>query len=194
MAEASLSEAGSFGHGVRAGCVELGHGTGASRAQAPVRTWPRGCSRVRWLVPRLPRSLLPDGLFHVATRGVAKMAIYRDDRDRREFLRLLAYTVGTFEWECIAFCLMTTHYHLVLDTSRENLSDGMQVLERRLRAIVQRKVRALGSRLRRPLLVAALTEEELETDLSRRADEPGACRPVRDDAGWRWSACRFERG
>ena len=79
-------------------------------------------------MPRVPRSVLPDGLFHVATRGVAKMAIYLDDNDRRNFLGLLALAVQAFEWECLAFCLMTTHYHLVLETTRQNLSDGMQML------------------------------------------------------------------
>ena len=79
-------------------------------------------------MPRLPRCVFPDGLFHVATRGVAKMAIYHDSSDRRNFLSLLALAVHQFEWTCHAFCLMTNHYHLVLDTTRQNLSDGMQVL------------------------------------------------------------------
>jgi Transposase IS200 like. len=56
------------------------------------------------------------------------MAIYLDDNDRRNFLGLLALAVQAFEWECLAFCLMTTHYHLVLETTRQNLSDGMQML------------------------------------------------------------------
>jgi REP element-mobilizing transposase RayT len=76
----------------------------------------------------MPRCVFPDGLFHVATRGVAKMAIYHDDNDRRNFLSLLALAVHQFEWTCHAFCLMTNHYHLVLDTTRESLSDGMQLL------------------------------------------------------------------
>ena len=79
-------------------------------------------------MPRIPRSVFPDGFFHVATRGVAKMPIYGDDNDRRNFLGLLAFAVDRYEWTCQAFCLMTNPYHLVLDTTRENLSDGMQVL------------------------------------------------------------------
>lgn len=56
------------------------------------------------------------------------MAIYRDANDRRNFLSLLAFAVDRCEWTCHAFCLMTNHYHLVLDTTRQNLSDGMQIL------------------------------------------------------------------
>ena len=81
----------------------------------------------------MPRYVFPDGLFHVATRGVAKMAIYRDANDRRNFLSLLAFAVDQHEWTCHAFCLMTTHYHLVLDTTRPTLSDGMQALTATMR-------------------------------------------------------------
>jgi len=62
-------------------------------------------------MPRVPRSVFPDGLFHVATRGVAKMPIYGDDNDRRNFLSLLVLVVQNYEWTCQAFCLMTNHYH-----------------------------------------------------------------------------------
>src|SRR6266446_7241838 len=79
-------------------------------------------------MPRIPRFLFPDGLFHVTARGVAKMPIYHDNNDRRNFLSLLAFAVDRHEWTCQAFCLMTNHYHLVLDATRENLSDGMQIL------------------------------------------------------------------
>ena len=57
---------------------------------------------------RVPRSFLPDGLFHVATRGVARMTIYRDNDDRLVFLGLLAQAVERYEWTCHTYCLMTT--------------------------------------------------------------------------------------
>jgi putative transposase len=79
-------------------------------------------------MPRIPRSVFPDGLFHVAARGVAQTPIYHDAHDRRNFLSLLAVVVQHYEWTCQAFCLMTNHYHLVLDATRENLSGGMQIL------------------------------------------------------------------
>ena len=49
------------------------------------------------LVARIPRSVWPDGIFHVATRGVAKMPIYRDADDRRVFLGLLRLAVEEYE-------------------------------------------------------------------------------------------------
>jgi putative transposase len=78
---------------------------------------------------RVPRSSLPDGLFHVSSRGVAdRDAIFRDDTDRRAFLVLLRDSVCKHDWTCHAFCLMGTHYHLVVDTLRVNLPRGLHRL------------------------------------------------------------------
>ena len=52
-------------------------------------------------------------------------AIYRDADDRRVFLGLLSLAAEEYEWTCHSFCLMTNHYHLVVDTTREYLSDGL---------------------------------------------------------------------
>ncbi len=145
-------------------------------------------------MPRIPRSAFPDGLFHVATRGVAKMAIYRDANDRRNFLSLLAFAVDRCEWTCHAFCLMTNHYHLVLDTTRQNLSDGMQILNgdyaQEFNAKYARWGHVFGDRFwSRPL-----GEDELERACLYVLENPvraGLCKEVED---WPWSACRFELG
>jgi putative transposase len=79
-------------------------------------------------VPRSRRSDLPDGVFQVTTRGVFRRLVFADDADRRTFLRLLALVIRRYRWECHAFCLMGTHYHLVVETSIEQLSAGMQYL------------------------------------------------------------------
>jgi putative transposase len=79
-------------------------------------------------MPKLLRSSLPDGFFHVVARGVFGARLYLDDADRRDFIRLLDGCIETYRWECWAYCLMTTHYHLVLEARRKDLSDGVQRL------------------------------------------------------------------
>jgi REP element-mobilizing transposase RayT len=56
------------------------------------------------------------------------MRIVQDDADRRWFISELGKVVAKFEWQCLGFCLMTNHYHLVMRTPEANLSDGMQQL------------------------------------------------------------------
>ena len=66
------------------------------------------------LVPRPLRSQLPDGCFHVTTRGVDGCPIYRDDDDRLAFLTMLALCVRRHGWTVHAYCLMSNHYHLIV--------------------------------------------------------------------------------
>jgi putative transposase len=79
-------------------------------------------------MPRLPRSALDDGFFHVTARAVDGDVLFRDDVDRLDFIEQLARNVRALLWVCHAYCLMTTHYHLLLETSRESLSQGMHRL------------------------------------------------------------------
>jgi REP element-mobilizing transposase RayT len=79
-------------------------------------------------VPRPRRSEFQAGLYHVVTRGAGGIAIFGDDDDRFLFLHLFARTLRRMEWSCHAYCLMTNHYHLLVQTKTANLSAGMHVL------------------------------------------------------------------
>jgi putative transposase len=81
---------------------------------------------------RLPRYLLPKrGIYHITTRGVARVPISRDDGDRRLFLLLLARITRRTDWDCHAFCLMPNHHHLILETHRDLVSVGLRQLNGR---------------------------------------------------------------
>ncbi len=67
-------------------------------------------------------------LYHVTSRGDRREAIYEDDSDRQQFLQVLGDVVQTHNWICHAYCLMTNHYHLVVETPDGNLSKGMRQL------------------------------------------------------------------
>ena len=77
---------------------------------------------------RMPRSCLPDGYFHVVARGIATRPIFLDTEDRETFLDLVALCERLHGWSCDALCVMTTHYHLVLESRRVDLSDGIHRL------------------------------------------------------------------
>ena len=68
-------------------------------------------------------------MYHVTGRGVARCEIFRDDADRRLFLERLRKLAQELSWTCSAYCLMSTHYHLLVATSLEQLSRGLQRLQ-----------------------------------------------------------------
>jgi REP element-mobilizing transposase RayT len=70
----------------------------------------------------------PHALYHVTARGDRQEPIYEDDTDRRLFLDILGDVVADFNWQVHAYCLMTNHYHLLVETPDGNLSKGMRQL------------------------------------------------------------------
>src|SRR5262245_40624582 len=74
---------------------------------------------------------LPDGAFHVMTRGVFGALVHRDRVDYVTFLRLLDETADRHDWQVDALCLMPTHHHLLLCCRRAALSRGMHLLNGR---------------------------------------------------------------
>lgn len=70
----------------------------------------------------------PGALYHVTSRGNGRADIFLDAADRSRFLDVLADVIEQHGWLCHAYCLMTNHYHLVLETPQPNLSRGMRQL------------------------------------------------------------------
>ncbi|PMJ90631.1 transposase [Vibrio sp. 10N.261.55.A7] len=67
-------------------------------------------------------------LYHVTSRGNARQPIYLDEADFALFLDVLADTCRRFNWVIHSYCLMTNHYHLLVETPDGNLSKGMRQL------------------------------------------------------------------
>jgi REP element-mobilizing transposase RayT len=80
-------------------------------------------------MPRSIRIECPGALYHVMARGNRKEAIYRDDDDRRFFLKTLAEGCAMTGWRLHAWVLMSNHYHLLIETPEPNLVAGMKWLQ-----------------------------------------------------------------
>jgi REP element-mobilizing transposase RayT len=68
----------------------------------------------------------PHAIYHVLNRGDRREAIFRDDRDREMFLETLGEACLKTGWEIHAWCLMSNHFHLVVETPQANLVAGMK--------------------------------------------------------------------
>ena len=62
------------------------------------------------------------------SRGDRREEIYHDDVDRQDFLKTLAEACQKTDWQIHAYCLMSNHFHLVLETPNANLVEGMHWL------------------------------------------------------------------
>ncbi len=77
---------------------------------------------------RALRILYPGALYHITSRGDGQEAIYLTNQDREIFISMLGECVSKFNWKIHAYCLMTNHYHLLIETPQANLSKGMRFL------------------------------------------------------------------
>lgn len=77
------------------------------------------------------RTFVAGGVYHVYSRGSNRQAIFTFDSDRVDFLGCLDRMVRQSQVSCLAYCLMSNHYHLVVETSDGRLSRAIQLLNGR---------------------------------------------------------------
>lgn len=70
----------------------------------------------------------PGALYHVTSRGDRRGSIFLDERDREAWLEVLRTVCERCHFVVHAYCQMTNHYHLMVETVEGNLSQGMRQL------------------------------------------------------------------
>jgi len=97
--------------------------------------------------------------YHVVNRGRGRMNIFRNHRDYKDFLRLMAECCDQYQVSVVAYCLMSNHYHLLLHTPHANLSAYMRQLNGVYTQAFNRRYRQDGS-LFRGRYKAVIVQEE----------------------------------
>ena len=54
--------------------------------------------------------------YHITSRGDRREDIYEDDDDRIALLAIFSSVINQFNWVCYAYCLMSNHYHILIQT------------------------------------------------------------------------------
>jgi REP element-mobilizing transposase RayT len=62
-------------------------------------------------------------------RGIAKRTLFENELDIRTFLSRLALTVRAGKLEVHSHCVLTTHFHLLLRSPEEQLSEALQFIQ-----------------------------------------------------------------
>jgi putative transposase len=79
-------------------------------------------------MPRGPRAQIAGGTYHVTSHACASRDLFADAHDHSAFLAILDKVLAKVGWQCLSFCLLSTHYHLMITTPGEDLAAGMQRL------------------------------------------------------------------
>jgi putative transposase len=133
--------------------------------------------------------------YHLTSLGTGGEAIFRSGRDREYFLELLSSVVDRLRWLCLSYCLMSTHYHLVVRTHENDLDRGMHRLNACHAQSFNRRYGRRGH-----LFAERFHSEPIGHDAHLLASlryvannpvEAGICRSARE---WRWSSYRASIG
>lgn len=130
-------------------------------------------------------------VYHVTSRGNACENIYSSDSDRLMFLDILGEVVSRFGWICHAYCLMSNHYHLVIETPAPNLSKGMQLLNGMYTQRFNRAAKRSGHVFQGRFKAILVEKESYLLELARYVVlNPVRARMVRSARAWPWSSYR----
>jgi REP element-mobilizing transposase RayT len=146
-------------------------------------------------MPRKPRVDLPDTMHHVTALASGDALLFRESADRRRFVQQLREAVRDHDWRCSAYCLMGSHFHLVIYTANATLSVGMRRLLGEYASWFNWKYDRRGH-----LFVGRFSSQHIIEDAHlMEAHRYVALNPVRaehceDPADWRWGSYRALAG
>jgi REP element-mobilizing transposase RayT len=129
-------------------------------------------------------------MFHVYTHCVwASQWLFRDDIDRLAFKRELARATAKAGWTCIGYCLMRSHYHLLVEVDAGVLPRAMHTLN--FRYACQYNIRhamrghVFGARYDSPRIPDAEQLLRAYRYVMRNPVEKSLCSAPED---WEWSS------
>jgi len=94
-------------------------------------------------VARKPRLTIP-GYYHIINRGVARKAILQFSKDKDKFLEILCHCANEYGFVVHSYCLMDNHYHLLIETSRDNLSHALRYINSNYAVYYNKKYKREG--------------------------------------------------
>lgn len=137
------------------------------------------------------RLQIAGALYHVTSRGDGRDDIYFCDADRHAWLSVLEQVCQRFNWRVHAWCQMTNHYHLLLETPEGNLSEGMRQLNGVYTQHVNRTHRRVGHVFQGRYKAILVERDAHLLELARYVVlNPVRAGIVNDAADWPWSSHR----
>lgn len=80
------------------------------------------------IIARKKRIWYPGASYHIMGRGNRHMDIFAEEEDRQYFLVILENVMKKYPFSIHSYCLMTNHYHILLETKINEIWRIMQLV------------------------------------------------------------------
>jgi REP element-mobilizing transposase RayT len=131
----------------------------------------------------------PGAIYHITSRGNRRENIFLSDDDRSLFLEVYSRTADRFGWICYAYCLMSNHYHLVIETPLPDLSSGMAYLNGLYTRRFNRKHKKVGHVFQGRYKAVLVERNTYLLELLRYIVlNPVRAKMVKEAKDWTWSS------
>ncbi|HZV65106.1 MAG TPA: transposase [Telluria sp.] len=134
-------------------------------------------------------------LYHVTSRGDRGEHIYHDDSDRLAWLATMELVARRFNFVVFAYCQMSNHYHLLVETVEGNLSQGMRQLNGQYSQYFNRRHGLVGHVFHGRYKAILVQKDSHLLELTRYIVlNPLRARMVGSLEDWPWSSHRYAAG
>ena len=134
----------------------------------------------------------PGAFYHVTSRGNEQKDIFKSNIDREKFLSYLVSAGEKYGAEIHAYCLMTNHYHLILETPLGNLSQIMKHINSSYTTYFNIKHKRVGHLLQGRYKAILVEADAYAAELSRYIHlNPVRAGMVKLPEDYRWTSYRF---
>jgi len=131
----------------------------------------------------------PGAYYHVTARGNEKKEIFKSEKDREKFLSYLETAAVRYGANIHAWCLMSNHYHLLVETPSGNLSQVMQHINGAYTNYYNVKRKRFGHLLQGRYKAILIEADEYALELSRYIHlNPVRVGIVGEPTNYRWSS------
>lgn len=95
-------------------------------------------------MPRKNRIWYPGAIYHIICRGNNKQDIFRDEKDRSTYLSILREVKINHHFLLYAYCLMSNHVHLHLETAAIEIGRTMKLINMHYAVYFNKKYQLTG--------------------------------------------------
>ena len=134
----------------------------------------------------------PGAFYHVTSRGNEQKDIFKSDADREQFLFYLSASCARYGTIIHAYCLMTNHYHLMLETPFGDLALIMKYINSSYTTYFNVKRKRVGHLLQGRYKAILIEADSYAAELSRYMHlNPVRAGMVKSPEDYIWSSYRF---